>query len=81
MKNRLIGYTDVETLFQEHLRQQANIWAELRQQLYKQYLSEGFSMWFAEIKADMDIKELRSKPKNTSTMVIPSEQTTQGDLD
>jgi hypothetical protein len=81
MKNRLLGYTDIETLYQEHLRQQAKIWSELREQLYQQYLAEGYWEGFALVKANNDILELRSKPNNPSTMIIPKEQTTQGDLD
>lgn len=81
MKNRLLGYTDIETLYQEHLRQQSKIWEELRQQLYQKYLYEGYWEGFAIVKANNYILELRSKPKNPSKMRIPKEQTMQGDLD
>ena len=81
MKNRLLDYTDIETLHNEHLRKQAKIWADLREQLYQKYLAEGYWEGFALVKANNDILALRSKPKNIHTMHIPKEQTTQGDLD
>ena len=81
MKNRLIGYTDIETLYQEHLRKQDAIWKELKNDLYIDYLSQGYSMWFAQVKAENDVLKIMSKPKNVCTMTIPKEQTTQGDLD
>lgn len=81
MKNRLLGYTDIQILYQEHLRQEAKIWADLREQLYQQYLAQGYWKEFAIVKANNDILQLRNKPKNPSTMHIPPEQTTQGDLD
>ena len=81
MKNRLIGYTDLDTFFKQHLKNEANILEELREQLYQQYISEGYWEGFALVKANNDILELRSKPNNPSTMIIPKEQTTQGDLD
>ena len=81
MKNRLLGYTDIETLYQEHLRQEAKVWDELRETLYQKYLQEGYYMWWAREKARQEVLELRSMPKNVCTMTIPKEQTTQGDLD
>ena len=81
MKNRLLSYTDITTIYNEKLRQEAKIWSELREQLYQQYLAEGYWEGFALVKANNDILDLKSKPKNVSTMHIPPEQTTQGDLD
>ena len=81
MKNRLIGYTDLDTFFKQHLKNEANILEELREQLYQQYISEGYWEGFAVVKANNDILRLRSKPKNVLNITIPKEQTTQGDLD
>ena len=81
MKNRLIGYTDITTLFNEHLRREAKVWEELRQSLYDSYIAQGYWEGFAIVKANNDILKLRSMPRKVHTMTIPKEQTTQGDLD
>ena len=81
MKNRLIGYTDIETLYQEKLRKEEAIWDELRETLYQKYLQQGYYMAWAREKARQDVLELRSMPKNVCTMKIPPEQCKQGDLD
>ena len=81
MNNRLLGYTDIETLYQEKLRKEEAIWDELRETLYQKYLQQGYYMWWAREKARQEVLELRSMPKNVCTMTIPKEFTTQGDLD
>ena len=81
MKNRLIGYTDITTLFNEHLRREAKVWEELRQSLYDSYIAQGYLEGFAVVKANNDILALRQKPKNVLTLNIPKEFTKDGDLD
>ena len=81
MKNRLLSYADITTLYNEKLRQEAKIWEDLRQQIVQKYLDQGYGRLWAEVKAEHEVLELRSKPNNPSTMIIPKEQTTQGDLD
>ena len=81
MKNRLLSHTDITTLYNEKLRQEAKIWEDLRQQIVQKYLDQGYWRLWAEVKAEHEVWELRSEPKNPSTITIPKEQTTQGDLD
>ena len=81
MKNRLLSHTDITTLYNEKLRQEAKIWEDLRQQIVQKYLDQGYGRLWAEVKAEHEVWELRSVPKNPSTITIPKEQTTQGDLD
>ena len=48
--------------FEIHMNTQRKIWEELRQKLYQKYLDQGFNMWFAEVKAEREVLELRSLP-------------------
>lgn len=81
MKNRLIGYTDIETLYQEHLRQEAKVWDNLTEHFYQVYLSEGYLAPWAKVKATQQMYKLRSLGRKSHQMTIPPEQTKQGDLD
>ena len=81
MKNRLLSHTDITTIYNEKLHQEAKIWADLKEQLFQKYLGQGYWPDFAEVKANHEVNALRSKPKNVHTLHIPPEQTTQGDLD
>lgn len=81
MKNRLMSYSDLDFYFKAHLKKERDIYEELRQQLIKEYLKQGYWEGFAVVKANNDILALRSKPRNVETLHIPPEQTTQGDLD
>jgi hypothetical protein len=76
-----MDYSDLDFHYKAHIKKQKDIYEELRQQLIDQYLKEGFLLPWAEVKAKLDILELRSLPKHVLTMHIPPEQTTQGDLD
>ena len=77
----ILNNSDLEYYFKVHIENQRAIWEELRQKLYQRYIDEGYWEGFAEVKATNDVLELRSGPKNPSTITIPKEQTTQGDLD
>lgn len=79
--NRLMNYSDLDFHFKRHLKKQHDIYEELRQQLIEQYLKEGYLLLWAEAKANSDVLNLMSIPKNVCSMTIPPEYTKQGDLD
>lgn len=81
MRNRLLSTSMLLSLHQEHIRKTEAIWNTLEQDLVKKYVVEGYWQLWAEVKASNDVLELRSKAKNPSSIRIPTEFTTQGDLD
>ena len=81
MKNRLMDYSDLRRLQKEHIDKIANIWASVRERLYRKYVSEGFWDGFALVKANNEVIRLRSEVENPCSMHIPAEFTKQGDLD
>jgi len=55
-------YKQLEYYFNLHIQQERRIWKELQGKLYQKYLDQGYNMWFAEVKAEREVLELRSLP-------------------
>jgi hypothetical protein len=81
MQEGIMTQSQLEMNFKKHIQKEEKIWSELRETIYQKYIKEGYYQWWAEMKADREILELRSMPRNPENMQIPAEQTLQGDLD
>ena len=60
--------SELERLYQDHIRKESAIWQELTEKLIDRYLSEGYYIWWARIKANNEVLALMSKPRNVLPM-------------
>jgi predicted GNAT superfamily acetyltransferase len=81
MTNRLLYYSDLERLHTAHQENVSRIWQEAERKIYDTYLEKGYLSIWARAKARQDVLILRSLPSNPDSMIIPPDQTKQGDLD
>lgn len=58
----------LESLFQEHQKKTSAIWDKLEQDLVDKYMAEGYWRLWAEVKANNDVLELRSRTRNPHPM-------------
>lgn len=68
MKVAALTHSELERLYQEHIRKEAAIWEELRDKLIDEYLRKGYYIQFARVKADNEVLELRSRSRNSYPM-------------
>lgn len=64
----MITFGKLESLYEQHLKKEESIYDDLKEKLYKKYKAEGYQDIWAWKKAENEILELRSHPKNVYQM-------------
>jgi len=64
----MITYAQVKQYAKEVRDKEETIWNDVEENLYQKYIKEGYFMWWARQKAQKDVLELRSQPRNAHPM-------------
>lgn len=54
--------SELDMHFKAHLEKEARIWDDLRWELYRKYIAQGYLPPWATVKAEREVLELKSKP-------------------